>query len=79
MRFRSALRVDPLLAGDRATIEAALGGGGYETSLEGAKQYLRDWCDTMKPEYMMASTPHDFVLREGSMSAVPKTGLMSKL
>lgn len=28
--------------------------------MEGAKQYLRDWAATMQPEYLMASTPHDF-------------------
>lgn len=74
-RYRSALRVDPLLSGDRATIEKALKSSGYEATLEGARQYLRDWCDTMKPEYMMASTPHDFVLREGSLAGVKKTGI----
>ncbi|CAB9528763.1 expressed unknown protein [Seminavis robusta] len=74
-RYRSALRVDPLLSGDRATIEKALKTSGYEVTLEGARQYLRDWCDTMKPEYMMASTPHDFVLREGSLAGVKKTGV----
>lgn len=68
--YRSALRVDPLLAGDFKTIELALLSGGYETTLEGARQYLRDWCDTIKPEYMMASTPHDFVLKEGTLADV---------
>jgi hypothetical protein len=29
-------------------------------TLEGAKQYVRDWVSTMQPEYLMASTPHDF-------------------
>jgi hypothetical protein len=67
-RFRSALRVDPLLAGDRGTIEPALKASGYDATLEGARQYLRDWCDTMTPEYMMASTPHDFVLQEGTIA-----------
>jgi hypothetical protein len=74
-RYRSALRVDPLLAGDRATVEKALKSSGYDCTLEGARQYLRDWCDTMKPEYMMASTPHDFVLQEGSLAGVKKTGV----
>lgn len=62
--FRSACRVDPLLAGDKKTIEDALAASGYDNTVEGAKQYLHDWCDTMKPEYMMASTPHNFVLHE---------------
>ena len=71
--YRSALRVDPLLAGDRATVEAALLANGYESTLEGARQYLRDWCDTMKPEYMMASTPHYMVMPEGSLAGVIET------
>jgi len=76
-QFRSALRVDPLLAGDRETIEKALRASGYEVTLEGARKYLRDWCDTMKPEYMMASTPHNFVLSEtkGTLSGIVKTGV----
>jgi hypothetical protein len=74
-RYRSALRVDPLLSGDIATIEKALKASGYEVTLEGARQYLRDWCDTMKPEYMMASTPHDFIFQEGSLANVKKTGM----
>jgi hypothetical protein len=63
-RYRSALRVDPLLAGDRITIENALRASGYDVTMKGARQYLLDWCDTMKPEYLMASTPHNFVLHD---------------
>jgi hypothetical protein len=74
-QYRSALRVDPLLSGDRKTIEIALKGSGYDATLEGARQYLRDWCDTMKPQYMMASTPHDFVLKEGTLANAPKVGV----
>lgn len=74
-RYRSALRVDPLLAGDRAAIEKTLRASGYDITLEGARQYLRDWCDTMKPEYMMASTPHDFALAEGTLAGVKNTGV----
>lgn len=73
--YRSALRVDPLLAGDRETVEAALKASGYDVTLEGARQYLRDWCDTMKPEYMMASTPHQMVMPEGSLAGVEKRGV----
>eukprot|EP00986_Skeletonema_menzelii_P012536 scaffold6943_cov157-Skeletonema_menzelii.AAC.13 len=40
--FKSALRVDPLLAGDRKTIENALKASGYATSLEDARKYLHD-------------------------------------
>lgn len=67
--YKSALRVDPLLSGDREVVETALKSSGYETTIEGARQYLRDWCETMKPEYLMASTPHDFVLDDRSLSA----------
>lgn len=77
-RFRSALRIDPLLAGDVNTIEATLRSSGYEVSLEGARQYLRDWVDTMKPEYMMASTPHDFVFEEGSLAGVSSRTSVNK-
>lgn len=73
-RFRSSLRVDPLLTGDIKTIEFALKASGYEESLSGARQYLRDWVDTIQPEYMMASTPHDFVLEDGSLAGVTKAG-----
>ena len=58
--YRSALRIDPLLTGDKELITKILRSSGYEPTLDGACQYLRDWCDTMKPEYMMASTPHNF-------------------
>jgi hypothetical protein len=65
--FRSALRVDPLLCGDTKTIEKALVLSGIDKTIDGAKQYLNEWIDVMKPEYMMASTPHDFVLKEKEM------------
>jgi hypothetical protein len=70
--------VDPLLAGDRKTIETALKASGYDRTIEGARQYLRDWCDTIQPEYMMASTPHNFTFRdgmEGSLANRAKRGV----
>ena len=75
--FRSAVRVDPLLAGDRETIEKSLAASGYQKTIEGARQYLNDWCDTMKPEYMMASTPHNFTvpIEKGMLSGFKKTGV----
>ena len=60
VHFRSAVRVDPFLSGDQEAIDFALRSGGYDVSLEGARQFLRDWCDQMKPEYIMGSTPHNF-------------------
>jgi hypothetical protein len=74
-RYRSALRVDPLLAGDRISIEIALRAAGYPLTLEGTRQYLRDWCDVMKPEYMMASTPHDFTFPEGTLAGLKNEGI----
>lgn len=74
-RYRSALRVDPLLAGDRASIEAAQRAAGYPLTLEGTRQYLRDWCDVMQPEYMMASTPHDFTFSEGTLAGLKNDGI----
>ena len=59
-RFRSALRVDPVLAGDWAAVSAELAAGGYEESAEGARRYLVDWAGTMRPEYLMASTAEGF-------------------
>jgi len=76
--FRSACRVDPLLAGNTTVIEQSLKSAGYDTTLEGARKFLHDWCDIMKPEYLMASTPHDFVLPEDEGTAggpIPKIGV----
>ncbi len=78
--FRSACRVDPLLAGNKSVVEQALLASGYETTLEGARQFLHDWCDTMQPEYLMASTPHNFVLAEdlgtvGNLTPNQRTGV----
>lgn len=62
--FRAALRVDPLLKGDSEAVAEALKLAGYDNTIEGARQYLHDWCEIMQPEYMMASTPHNFVVPE---------------
>ena len=59
--FRTALRIDPLLKGDWGTICKCLKQAGLEESLEGAREYLRKWAAIYKPEYLMASTPADFV------------------
>lgn len=72
------MRVDPLLAGDRTTIETALRASGYGTTLADARQYLHDWCDTLNPEYMMASTPHDFNVSAsdgGRLAGVKRAGV----
>ncbi|CAM9609810.1 unnamed protein product [Chrysoparadoxa australica] len=61
-RFRSALRVDPLLKGDWKSIAEVLAREGFPQNLAGAQDYIRGWVDTMKPEYLMASTPSGFTL-----------------
>jgi hypothetical protein len=59
-RFRTALRIDAFLKGDWSTISKALSEASLEPSFEGARQYLRNWAKVFHPEYMMASTPHDW-------------------
>lgn len=60
--FHAACRVDALLAGDwDGVVQTFLREGGYPRSIEGVKQYLRDWAKTMAPlEYFIASTPEKF-------------------
>lgn len=59
-RFRAALRVDPLLSGDWRALSSALAAEGFSADLVGARAYLTKWVGLMQPEYLMASTPHDF-------------------
>ncbi|CAJ1425854.1 unnamed protein product [Effrenium voratum] len=59
-RLRTALRIDTFLKGDWGSISKALRAEGLDETLEGAKEYLRKWARIYKPEYMMASTPHDW-------------------
>ena len=49
-------------------IEAAIKAAGYDVSIVGIRQFVLDWCDTIKPEYMMASTPHNFFVEEGTLA-----------
>ncbi|KAL7531964.1 hypothetical protein ACHAWF_005336 [Thalassiosira exigua] len=63
---KSALRVDPLLAGDKRTIDAALKASGYGTTLADVRQYLNNWYDTMQPEYMMETDNVPSVIDEQS-------------
>lgn len=69
-RFRAALRVDPLLSGDWRALSLALEAEGFPANVAGAKAYLTQWVGLTKPEYLMASTPHDFKVcnRKGDMS-----------
>lgn len=59
-RFKTALRIDPLLKGDWGTIAASLAARGLPETLEGARAFLRAWTKVYGAEYMMASTPADF-------------------
>mmetsp|Transcript_43307 Transcript_43307/g.135628 ORF Transcript_43307/g.135628 Transcript_43307/m.135628 type:complete len:567 (-) Transcript_43307:218-1918(-) len=58
--WKTALRVDLVLMNDWAGLCAAMKAEGYEETLEGCLQWLRDWADTYQPEYLMASTPGGF-------------------
>ena len=78
-RFRSALRVDPLLAGNWEELSKVVKLSGYPVSVEGAKQYLRDWCKTINPEYLMASTPKTFAVKEKEDGNKRKRGLTAVL
>jgi hypothetical protein len=49
-RFRSALRVDPLLKGDWDAVQKAVTKEGYPPTLDGVRTYVKAWADTMKPE-----------------------------
>ncbi|CAE8711720.1 unnamed protein product [Polarella glacialis] len=71
-RLRTALRIDSFLKGDWASVSQALKADGLEETLEGAKQYLRKWAQIYKPEYMMASTPHDWRYPEPAAAASMK-------
>ena len=53
-RYKTALRVDPLLAGDWAALKVKLAEDGMDATLEGAKKWLRKWVDDLEPEYFMA-------------------------
>ena len=74
-RFRSALRVDPFLTGDKATISNTVQSAGYDTSFDGIRKFILDWCETIKPEYMMASTPHNFFVEEGNLAGIKNMGI----
>jgi len=63
-RFRTALRIDPILKGDWGTIAACLEARGLPATLEGARIFLEAWAKVYEPEYLMASTPEQFGYRE---------------
>jgi hypothetical protein len=61
IEYKTALRIDPFLAGEWQIIEQTLLQSGYEISKDGCLKFLNDRCDIPKPEYLMASTPHNFI------------------
>merc|ERR1712232_124724 len=58
--MRTALRIDLFMKGDWHGICKALKEAGLSEDMEGAKQFLRNWADILKPEYLMASMPDDW-------------------
>ncbi|KAJ1445164.1 hypothetical protein M885DRAFT_550801 [Pelagophyceae sp. CCMP2097] len=60
LRFRTALRVDALLAGDWGTFKAALEQRGLDATLASARTFLRAWAKRYGAEYLMASSPAGF-------------------
>lgn len=70
-RFKTALRIDPVLKGDWGTISACLKSRGLPDSIEGAKTFLKAWAKVYQPEYLMASTPGDFVYGEADAPRQP--------
>lgn len=59
-RFRTSLRVDPLITNYRDIIDF-IKQFDYTPTISGCQQYLRDWTDRIKPEYLMASLPYNFM------------------
>mmetsp|Transcript_752 Transcript_752/g.1588 ORF Transcript_752/g.1588 Transcript_752/m.1588 type:complete len:546 (+) Transcript_752:99-1736(+) len=59
-RFRTALRIDPLLKGDWGTISSCLAARGLPQTMEGTRVFLKAWAKVYNAEYLMASTPADF-------------------
>ena len=70
-RFRTALRVDALLAGDWATVAAALRARGLDATLGAARLFLTAWARRYGAEYLMASTPGDLRYAAGDAALEP--------
>ena len=70
-RFRTALRVDALLAGDWATVAAALRARGLDATLGAARLFLTAWARRYGAEYLMASTPGDLRYAAGDAGLEP--------
>jgi len=68
-RFRTAMRIDPLLKGDWGTLATSLEARGLPLTLEGARAFLEAWAKIYEPEYLMASTPECFGYHETDTGA----------
>jgi hypothetical protein len=78
-RFKTALRIDPLLKGDWGTISKCLMERGLPQDLDGARAFLRAWAKVYGAEYLMASTPADFLYGEGDTARQPGWPSATKL
>ena len=63
-RFKTALRIDPLLKGDWDEISRCLTLHNLPLTLAGARSFLLAWADVYQPEYLMCSTPEHFGYQE---------------
>jgi len=72
-RLKTALRVDPLLAGDWPAVSAALAAASppLAPTLDGCYRYVCAWVDRIQPLYLMASTPSGFRYEKSSPAAAP--------
>lgn len=59
-RFKTSLRVDTLIINYQYSLQF-IRQFNYSPTVTGCKQYLRDWTQKIKPEYLMASLPYDFM------------------
>lgn len=78
-RFKTALRIDQILKGDWGTICECLRARGLPETMDGAKSFLRAWAKVFQCEYMMASTPGDFVYGSGDEPRQPGWPTATKL
>ena len=59
-RFKTSLRIDKLLT-DFDNCCLFIEKLGFKKDEEGVKEYIKYWYNKIKPEYFMASLPHDFI------------------
>ena len=57
--FKTSLRIDDLIL-DHEYCYSFIKKYNYSPSIDGIKDYIRDWYHKINPEYFMASLPYDF-------------------